>query len=148
MKVLLREHGATLTLHEECRDGNVAAIAQLLDGGADVEAMPEERRPTVGDEVLIVDGQGKDSLATITQDHSFWGYKLKGASCGSDWYKEAQVTLQVTALTAAAAGGHAEAVQLLLDRGAKADGASGAAALRAAKTDELKAILRSAGAAK
>ena len=38
VKALLREHGATLTLHEECHDGNVAAIAQLLDGGADVEA--------------------------------------------------------------------------------------------------------------
>ena len=56
---------------------------------------------------------------------------MKGASCGSHYYKEAHVTLQVTALTAAAAGGHAEAVQLLLDRGAKADGESGAAALKA-----------------
>mgnify|MGYP003994551269 CR=1 FL=1 len=28
-----------LTLLEECRDGNAAAIAQLLDGGADVEAV-------------------------------------------------------------------------------------------------------------
>ena len=68
MKALLCEHSATLTLHEECRGGNMAAIAQLLDSGADVEAMPEERRPTVGDVVLIVDGEGKGSLATITKD--------------------------------------------------------------------------------
>ena len=37
VKALLRAHGALLTLPEECRDGNVAAIATLLDGGADVE---------------------------------------------------------------------------------------------------------------
>jgi hypothetical protein len=35
----------------------------------------------------------------------------------------------VTALTAAASPGHVEAVQLLLARGAKADGASGRRAL-------------------
>ena len=40
-KALLREHGATLTLHEECRDGNVAAIAQLLDGGAGFFYQPD-----------------------------------------------------------------------------------------------------------
>ena len=41
VKVLLREHGAMLTLQEECRDGNVAAIVTLHDGGADVEAKDE-----------------------------------------------------------------------------------------------------------
>ena len=57
------------------------------------------------------------------------------------------MSVQVTALTAAACGGHVEAVRLLLARGAKADGASGAAARRAAKSDEVKALLRAAGAA-
>ena len=38
VKALLREHGATLTLPEECRAGNMAAISTLLDGGADVES--------------------------------------------------------------------------------------------------------------
>jgi hypothetical protein len=66
-------------------------------------------------------------------------------NCGSGWYKEAEVTLQVTPLTAAAAGGHVEAVRLLLERGAKADGESGAAALRFAKSDEVKGLLRAAG---
>ena len=140
----------------------MAAIAALLDGGVDVGAMPEERRATVGDMVLIVSGKGEGSLATVTEAIEAEGeayFKLEGASCGSDnCYKEpanvtpprhmdGSVTLQVTALTAAAAGGHVEALRLLLERGAKADGASGAAALRVAKTDELKAILRSAGAA-
>jgi ankyrin repeat protein len=145
VKALLREHGATLTLLEECRDGNVTAIATLLDGGADVEAMPEKRRPTVGDEVLIVGGKGKGSLATIAHDyHDSERYKLQGASCGSGYYKEAQVTLQ--ALTAAALGGHLEAVRLLLDRGAKADGEGGAAALRLAKGDAVKELLYKHGA--
>ena len=135
------------SLLEECRDGNAAAIAQLLDGGADVEAEAEERRPTVGDVVRIVGGQGASSVATITHDdQDSQPYKLQGASCGSDWYKEAQVSVQVTALTAAAGGGHVEAVRLLLARGAKADGASGAVALRFAKCDEMKALLRAAGA--
>jgi ankyrin repeat protein len=148
VKVLLRDHGATLTLLEECRDGNVAAIAALLDGGADVEAgTSEERRPTVGDEVLIVSGKGAGSVATITRDYEdSEPYQLQGASCGSDWYTEAQVSQQVTALTAAAAGGHVAAVRLLLDRGATAGGASGAAALRAAASDEIKTLLREHGA--
>jgi hypothetical protein len=84
VKALLREHGATLTLLEECRDGNAAAIAQLLDGGAVVGAVAEERRPTVGDVVLIVGGQGKGSVATITRDdHDRMPYMLQSASCGS-----------------------------------------------------------------
>jgi hypothetical protein len=147
VKALLREHGAMLTLLEECRDGNAAAIAQLLDGGADVEAgTSEERRPTVGDEVLIVSGEGAGSVATITRDdHDSAPYKLQGASCGSGWYKETQVSVQVTALTAAAAGGHVEAVRLLLERGAKADGESGAAARRAATSDDVKVLLATAG---
>ena len=37
MKALLREHGATLTLPEECRAGNTTAIATLLDGDAEWE---------------------------------------------------------------------------------------------------------------
>jgi ankyrin repeat protein len=68
-KALLRAHGATPTLHEECHNGNVAAIAQLLNIGANAEAK---------------NGAGSTPLA------------------------------------AAAAGGHMEAVQLLLECGAKA----------------------------
>jgi hypothetical protein len=94
VRALLREHGATFTLHEECKTGNVAAIAQLLDGGADIEA--EDRSGTP--------------------------------------------------LRAAAAAGSVPAARLLLERGAKADGESGAAALRAAKSDEVKALLRAHGA--
>ena len=152
---LLHEHGATLTLLEECRDGNVAAIATLLDGGADVEAKGDGWwRPTEGDEVLIVDGEGKGSLATIAKglsdegDHDEQFFQLKGASCATgrhDWYEKAQVTL-MTALAAAAVGGHLEAVRLLLERGAKADGESGAATLHAAKGDEVTALLREHGA--
>jgi ankyrin repeat protein len=134
---LLHQHGATLTLLEECHDGNTAAIAQLLDGGADVEAgTSEERRPTVGDEVLIVAGEGAGSVAIVTYIGDDWHdkggyYSLEGESCSTDYYKEAQVSVQVTALMAAACGGHVEAVRLLLERGAKADGESGAAALTA-----------------
>ena len=135
-----------LTLLEECRDGNAAAIAQLLDGGADVEAMPEKRRPIVGDVVRIVSGEGAGSVATVTSDdHDGKHFGLRGASCGSGYYKEAQVSVQVTALTAAAWGGHVEAVRLLLERGAKADGESGAAARRAATSDDVKALLAPAG---
>ena len=54
------------------------------------------------------------SVATITEERKNYdgsrGYKLQGASCGRDYYKEAQVSVQVTALTAMAAGGHVEVV--------------------------------------
>jgi ankyrin repeat protein len=150
VEALLREHGATLTLPEECRDGNAAAIAQLLDGGADVEAVAEKRRPTVGDVVRIVNGGGVGSVATITEEGKYddgsSGYKLQGASCGSDWYMKAQVSVQVTALTAAAAADHVEVVRLLLERGAKADGESGVAARRAAFSDDVEALLAPAPA--
>jgi hypothetical protein len=140
----------SMSLLEECRDGNAAAIAQLLDGGADVEAVAEERRPTVGDMVRIVDGEGKGSLATVTYIGADWHdkggyYILKGESCSTKYYKEAQVSVQVTALTAAASADHVEVVRLLLERGAKADGESGAAALRAATSDDVKALLAPAG---
>jgi ankyrin repeat protein len=154
---LLREAGAApldcavvaALLLEECRDGNVAAIAALLGGGADVEAgTSEERRPTVCDVVLIVDGEGKGSVATVTKQLTLYGelYLLQGARCGSGYYQTAQVSVQVTALAVAAAGGHVAAVRLLLDRGATAGGESGAAALRAAASDEMKALLRDHGA--
>jgi ankyrin repeat protein len=150
VKALLREHGATLTLLEECRDGNAAAIAQLLDGGADMEAKGDSgARPTKGDEVLIVSGEGAGSVATVT----FIGFdqggntniSLEGAMSSTEFYKEAQVSVQATALTVAACGGHVEEVRLLLDRGAKADGESGAAARRAATSDDVKALLAPAG---
>jgi hypothetical protein len=136
-----------LTLHEECRDGNAAAIAQLLDGGADVEAKGDiGARPTVGDVVRIVGGEGKGSVTTVTcDDGSNWvPLQLQGRP---GLYNVDQCLVHVTALTAAACGGHVEAVRLLLARGAKADGASGAEALRFAKCGEMKALLRAAGAA-
>ena len=114
--------------------GNAAAIAQLLDGGAD-----EERRPTVGDVVRVVGGVGAGSVATVTVQHTGGElFKLQGASCGSGWYVEAQISVQVMALTAAAAGGHVEAVRLLLERGATADGESGAPALRARRRQQQR----------
>ena len=48
----------------------------------------------MGDEVLIVYGQGEGSFATITHDHgSSNPYRLKGATRGSSNYSEAQVLL-------------------------------------------------------
>jgi hypothetical protein len=97
VQAFLREHGATLTLNEECHAGNAAAIAQLLDAGAGVEAME---------------------------------------SAG------------ITPLCAAAEGGHAAAVRLLLERGAETSGESGAVALRlAGANSEVCALLREHGAA-
>jgi hypothetical protein len=69
---------------------------------------PAGVRPTVGDEVLIVSGEGAGSVATITyisvnRAHA-GGYNiLKGESCSTKHYKDTQFTLQWTALTAAAA---------------------------------------------
>ena len=72
---------------------------------------------------------------------------LRRASCSSDCYKEAQVTVQVPALMAAVVGGHVEAARLLLERGAKADGESGAMARRAARGNkEIVALLHEHGA--
>ena len=119
----------------------MAAIAQLLDGGADVEAT---RRATTGDTVLVLKGEGEGSTVVITKDnHSGKPYKLEGFE---DFYFEWAVTSELTPLMAAASGGHLEAVRLLLQGGAKADGESGVAALRGAKTDAVQALLRAKGA--
>jgi hypothetical protein len=115
--------------------------------GADIEAPLGEGRPTVGNVVRTVSGDGVDSLATVTEDdRSSIPYKLEGDSCGSGWYTEAQVTLRVTPLCFAAVVCSLPAVRLLLERGAKADGESGAVALRAATSDDVKTLLREHGA--
>lgn len=129
----------------------MAVILQLLDEGADVEAMPEERRPAVGDMVLVVSEKGKGNLATITEDkfnsRSEREIILQGVSCGNDWPStRVGTTLQMTALTAAAGSGNVALTRLLLDRGAKADGKSGQAARRAAKGREIMALLAEHGA--
>ena len=113
----------------------------------------------VGDVVLVVEGGGKGCLATIEEVHGeyftlmcavkdfvdecseeyYCGFPLKGTRF-SGIYKETQFVLHLTALAAAAAGGHLEAVRLLLAHGAKADGPSGIAALRWAKGDAMKAL--------
>ena len=54
-KALLCEHSATLTLPEECRAGNMAAILTLLDGGADVDAKSDGE----GAEPLFTPGTGR-----------------------------------------------------------------------------------------
>jgi Leucine-rich repeat (LRR) protein len=62
-------------------------------------------RPHKGDAVLIVDGEGEGSHATVIRDdHGSDPYKLEGASCGSGWYKEAQVTLFVPTEEASSRG--------------------------------------------
>jgi hypothetical protein len=209
VRLLLVRHGAPTSLHDECRAGNVAVVTHLLESGADVEAMPGERRPKKGDIVSILDGKGTGSCATITDSRGRSGdakavvlkllvgvkveaqrqgsqehnpgtivaihrndtydvefddgardravpgasiktiflaegaegaYKLQGMRCGNDWYTEAQVTLQVTALVAAAVSGHAAVVGLLLERGAKSD----AVALRSTKDRKTKSLLQAA----
>jgi hypothetical protein len=96
--------------------------------------------------VRIVGGEGAGSLATITKDNGdgVEPYKRQGASCGSAWYKEAQVTLQTTPLCVAAAAGSVPATRLLLERGATADGESGAAALYVVAGDEVKVLMQGA----
>ena len=66
----LTEHGVPVSpiLLEECLENNVAAILQLLEGDIGEPKGSSGMRPTVGDEVLIVGGKGKGSLATITCD--------------------------------------------------------------------------------
>ena len=157
MKALLREHGARLTLPEECAsvrpptplqrwcsgwcawcsataclDGNVAVVAQLLDDGADVEATDDSGTTPLS----AAAASGQLEVTRLLLDR---GAKVKKADGKSG----------AAALSEAAAHGHVEVARLLLDRGATADGKSGApnaAALRLAKGKKMKALLRERGA--
>ena len=150
MKTLLREHGAKLTLLEECRElprarcsgscgGKLTAIATLLDGAtgrAQLEATDDAGMAPLS--VAAARGQVEATrlLLSLLLPH---GAKFKKADGKSG----------AAALSAAAEGGHVEVARLLLERGATADGKSGATnaeALRLAKGNKMKDLLREHGA--
>ena len=66
MGALLREHGATLTLPEECRDGNVAAIVSPDKPEPEEEESNEPEVDEFGlpigpeDEGFEMDGEDED----------------------------------------------------------------------------------------
>jgi ankyrin repeat protein len=163
--------GGSAALVSACRGGHLEVVAQLLAAGVDANAKCDGGGlPTLGDEVRIVVGKGAGSFATVTASswrscRSSWtgyGFKLEGASCGSDDYKAGQIVLQVAPLHVAmmvsrgshgqykvGAGGFVDVALALLEAGATVGGKAGAALLVSAcnlGSAELVAQLLAAGA--
>jgi WD40 repeat protein/ankyrin repeat protein len=120
VKSLLREAGALGSLATEARDGNVAGIRKLLDGSLAPAAGVCLRRCVAPAAEPLITGEAAKAIETAEDGH--------------------------TPLVYAAKGGHAEAVSELLRCGAEATGASGSEALRVARGEACKELLRAHGA--